>query len=281
MELKQFKKLLKELDEPYYDSKYLQIMLEKFYHKNFAEIKDMVSNYQITVTADDIQKFLDEKFIEEEPETLNRLIKRQKEYEEYMQSDEIKSGKWRETMFDNPWWADKKQIEEHCNRFADECTAARYSFEPFTLEYFHKYSNIVRKKALLLLSIIENIDNEEKEYEELRNKYDIVLNQNKEVAKEDFERLLVPTVYNIDKLISKVNDANNLSTYLTFKMSPFSLGREGISENEIYPSKSLQIVSIHDCHRPGNIPLSKRQKEELDRQMDASREACAKSLFGF
>lgn len=98
--------------------------------------------------------------------------------------------------------------------------------------------------------------------QDLITELDIQLDANGNISKEDIIRLITPTVYNIESLNKKVSKANDLSTYLTFKMSKHSLYKDGWSEEEIYPSSLLQIKNLYNDH--GFVPLSSKQKTELD-----------------
>ncbi len=251
MELQTFKKLLSELDEPYYDANVPLVILENFFHKSFPEIKDMINNLNVSVTSDEIRNFLDEKFDEENLEVKNRIIERQnKNYNAYIYEEQI-TDEW---------------IKDACERFSDDLIAERYNFSPFVLKYFNKYSDIMKKKVLQLLDIIEHIGDKNKKMKDIRKKYDIVL-KNKKISKTDIERLALPAIYNIQKLEEKTAQANNLDTYLNFKISPISLGREGILENEIYPNNNL------------DIPLSERQEKIKANGQMKSRKIIAKALM--
>ena len=140
MELQTFKKLLSELDEPYYDANVSLVILENFFHKSFPEIKDMINNLNVSVTSDEIRNFLDKKFDEENLEVENRIIERQnKNYNAYIYEEQI-TDEW---------------IKDACERFSDDLIAERYNFSPFVLKYFNKYSDIMKKKVLLNTLVIK------------------------------------------------------------------------------------------------------------------------------
>ena len=67
-------------------------------------------------------------------------------------------------------------------------------------------------------------------------------------------------------LEEKVEKANDLSTYLTFKMSKHSLHKDGWSESEVYPMSSLQTQSDMNDWRDDNVKLSKKQKINLKKE---------------
>ncbi len=78
--------------------------------------------------------------------------------------------------------------------------------------------------------------------------------------------------------MTTVYDINDLSTYLVFKESRYLLIRDGISESEIYPSKSLQIKDLLYDHIQGNIRLSKNQRKEINRQQIKSKKNFIKKI---
>lgn len=132
----------------------------------------------------------------------------------------------------------------------------------------------------MLLNIIEKIGNRDIiSIQNLITELDIQLDENGNISKEDIIRLITPTVYNIEKLNEKVAKANDLSTYLTFKMSKNSLHKYGWSEGEIYPSSSIQIKNLYYDHVRGNVPLSSNQKSELEQEQRRSMKKLAKMLI--
>lgn len=159
-------------------------------------------------------------------------------------------------------------------------SGGRYYFEPYTLEYFNKYSNIVRNKVLLLLNVVEKIGNRDTmSIQDLITELDIQLDESGNISRDDIIRLIIPTVYNIGVLNEKVSKANDLSTYFTFKMSKHSLYKDGCTEEEIYPSSSLQIKNLYYDHIRGNVPLSSTQRTELEQEQRRSMKKIAKILI--
>lgn len=246
----------------YYNPTYLVTILEDILGSKFEDIKSDVNGCIVSVTEKEIIEFLAKTFEEENPELKKRI--------------EASKPKRSGNMVD---WTEQ-DVKDWAQEFDDSLCAGRYSFSPYTLKYFNKYSSIVRNKAIVLLNMIEQLG--KKDYEPIQSlmiELDIVLNQNGEISKEDIIRLLTPTIYNIALLKHKVEEANNLSTYLTFKMSKHSLLREGISEGEIYPSKALQIKSLFYSHIEGNVPLSNKQEQELRQEELRSFTKCLGCLF--
>ena len=78
-----------------------------------------------------------------------------------------------------------------------------------------------------------------------------------------------------------MSEANDLSTYLNFKMSKDSLYKDGLSEGEIYPSTSLQIKSSFYGHVKGNVPLSSTQRDELKQERGKSMKKILEMLRNF
>ena len=139
----------------------------------------------------------------------------------------------------------------------------------------------MKNKINLLLNIIKHIGIKETvSIQDTLTNLDIILDQNGNILKKDIIRLIMPTIYNIDELDHKLSQANDLSTYLNFKMSELSLARDDISENEIYPPKTRQTKNLYGNFNKGNIPLSEHQKDELHKQLRKSMQKSAKSLLG-
>ncbi len=264
MENLNFESYFESTANKYYDPKYIVTILENILGNRLDDIKNEIHNTQIVVSKEQITEYLEKTFEEEDPE-----LKRRMESPKPKRSGNIGNGR----MTD-------EDIKTLSQEFVDSLSAGRYYFEPYTLEYFKRYSNIVRNKALLLLNIIEKIGNRDSlSIQDLMKELDIQLDENGNILKEDIIRLITPTVYNINELNEKVTKANDLSTYLTFKMSKHSLYRNDLSEGEIYPTESLQIKNLYYDHIKGNVPLSNNQKVELEDQERKSMKKIAKMLF--
>ena len=61
-------------------------------------------------------------------------------------------------------------------------------------------------------------------------------------------------------------------------MSKHSLYRDGWSEGEIYPTKSIFVRSIHSGDNYGNVPISNKQEQELREEFRKGARAAAKIL---
>lgn len=244
-----------------YDSIYLIKILEEILGKSFDEIRKDINDKKVTVTADEIKEYLEKRFIYENPDLYERIKKP------------------RPTLSQNPSeWKDG-DTKAYAKGFADELEAGRYYFEPYTLEYFNKYTDIVRNKINKLLDITNGLASKEvKPIKKTLNELDIKMDKDGKLSKDDIIRLIVPIVANINMLEEKVNKANNLSTYLTFKESKHSLYRDGWSESEIYPMSSLQTQSDMNDWRDDNIKLSDNQKILLKKRQEKSRKIIADIL---
>lgn len=245
----------------YYDASILVSILEKNLGKSLSEIKNDVNNAQISVTIDEIEEFLERTFQKENPGLKERIEKPKPRYNK---------------PFDE--WAEQ-DIKDSSQRFIDKISAGRYHFDSYTLEYFNRYTTIVRNKTLKLLNIIERIGTRQSiTIQDLLVEFDIQLDENGNITREDIIRLIKPTIQNVGELDEKITKANDLSTYLTFKMSKHSLYRDGWSEGEVYPTKSIFVKDLHNGYSYGNIPISSRQEQELNEELRKSSRKLAKIL---
>ena len=249
-------------DIKYYEPKIIITILEDILGKDLSTIKSDIEQLKINVDRKQIEDFLYKRFEEEEPEVKARL-------------ENPKSRKRSDNIVE---WT-QQDIEESSQRFGDELTAARYRFDSYTLDYFHKYSSVVRNKSKKILDIIEKIVNKDSTVVDLLIELDIQLDENGNITKEDIIRLISPFIHNYNQLVEKVNNANNLETYLTFKLSKHSLYRDGWSEGELYPTSSNQVKDLYRDYLPGNISLSINQKEILRAQRRTSMKKLVKNLL--
>lgn len=230
----------------YYDSKYIITILEGEMKSNLSDIKNKVNNAQIVVSKEEIQQYLKKEFEERDPELKVRIASRKRRKSN-------KNGRLSE-----------KELEEVAQEFVDDLSASRYRYEPFTLEYFKTYSDIVKNKALSLLDIIEKIGNKDTDtIKELISDLDIHLDENGNILKDDIIRLVIPTIYNITTLNERVTMANDLSTYLNIKTSREYLYKVGWNDEEIYPTKDLQVKDLDFDYLDGCVPLSPKQRDNL------------------
>ena len=108
----------------------------------------------------------------------------------------------------------------------------------------------------------------------------------------NFRRFIVTKgriTYYLEKVFERENSqlkrriesskANNLETYLTFKVSKHSLRRSGLTLEEIYPIESLQIKNLYYGHIKGNVLLLNEQRINSERQQKRNRKEIVKALL--
>ena len=251
-----------ENNSHYYNPKIMITILEDIFKRNIFDIERKIDSCYIHVNEDDIKDFLEQKLIEEDFELKQRIEAPKKKRSSNL-----------------AYWT-KEDVENSSQEFIDELSMQRYTFEPYTLEYFIRYTSIVRNKINELISIIKNLSTKKIDViEEELKRLDINLDENNDIHKSDIIRLIIPAMYNIKLLNDKVNEANNLETYLTFKMSRHSLYKEGFMENEIYPNQEIIIKSLEYDGCPGYVPLTDNQKQQLWDKRDKSIKIIAKILI--
>lgn len=147
----------------------------------------------------------------------------------------------------------------------DNLKLEKYTFEPYSLEYFKRNVMIYREKSLRLFYLITDIINSKKKdflansslIDQL-NRYDIKVDSSGNIYYSDIDRLVNPFVYNLDNMLEKLEEANSLNTYLNFHISKESIYEYGMDEDELYPDERLQLNEISD-NEDGFIPLSDKQ----------------------
>ena len=247
-------------NEKNYDSTYLVKILEEILGKSLNEIKKDINDKRIIVTSEQIKTYLKQKFIEEDPE-LKKRLERQKPLSS-------NASEWNE-----------EEREAYGKYIADRYTAKRYEFEPYTLEYFKKYTDIVRYKINQLLNIVSGLENKKvllikKELDNL----DIRISLDGKISKDDIIRIIVPIITNIKMLEEKTNEGNDLLTYLIVKKSKNDLYRAGLTESEIYPDPALQTQSYMNDWRNDNVKLSDNQKKKMKKRQDRNLKVVADIL---
>ena len=83
------------------------------------------------------------------------------------------------------------------------------------------------------------------------------------------ERLILKDINDlniINDLYKKVQEGNNLNTYLDFKISKEQLGRDGIFVEDLYPSEEIQVKDVTRGNLPEFIALTEKQKVELKKE---------------
>lgn len=245
-------------EDKYYDSKILTKILEDITGKSFKQILSDVNSSKISVTEEQIVEYLNNEFEKNDFELKQRIEKRNSEREK-RKNDSSQNN------FD---YENLKRLNEEdaAQEFADNLSASRYSFTPYTLKYYRKYTLILSNKLITLLGIVEKISLKRgEEIEEQLYDLDIILDGEGNISKSDIIRLIVPTIYNFNKLNEKIEKANDLSTYLTKKLTEQLLYKRGMSdESELYPSRAIQIKTLHGYDEVGTIPLTEYQKNEMN-----------------
>lgn len=214
----------------------IDIIKETLYeilHIKYKKLKKYIENISIKITNDDIKNYLTEKrnIDESRSEIINRY---------------------------NP-----VLIKQNC------------SLNPFAFHYYKKCINILKEKINKLLYIIDNIDNmfyeklsynKELEFNNYLLQFDIILDkENKLIKRKDAIRIITPILENIDMLKEIEEKANNLDSYIGFRLSDKSSIKYGLNENGIYPDIKLQnknisyFISVNSEY--GYIPLSDNQKK--------------------
>lgn len=223
----------------YCDCKHIILALEYVLNSNLDNIKKNVQGAKVNVTYEQINTYLNYMFLMEHLDVKKRIDNRNINNVSY------------------------KFIKKSSNDIQDDLISQKYTLEPYMLKYYKKYVDIVKRKSLLLLSMVENIGkNNLTLLKPLLNDLDIQVIDGK-ILKEDIVRIIEPMEYNYYLLAQKVKRANNLNTYLSEKISKETLFKAGISEDEIYPTLEIQVRNLDYDDLNGNIRLSERQEEVL------------------
>lgn len=219
------------------------------------EIINYIKNAKVQLTDEEIKKYLNERFEQD-----NHELKIRQEN--------------RKGLSKNPTEWTEEDIENASQRFVDDLASAKYKYDPYTLEYFKKYIDILKEKSLSLFEIVNKIQNialgkinDENEIKQIIDsllEYDIKILENGNIYYQDMIRLLTPLIENVLALKEKVESANNFETYLNFSVSKHSLYRDGFTEDDIYPRKALQ-VKLYGFEK-GYIRLSDMQKEKIQEE---------------
>ena len=249
-------------DNKYYEPKMIITYLENILKKDFNSIKTYVDSSGINASKEQIEMFLEKKFMEENPE-LKEIIESPK----YVRSKEL--GKM-----------SHEDLLNESREIVDSIAIGRYMFEPYTLKYFHKYVEILKCKINKLFDIIQCIGTRNtSSIDYILTDLDVVLDDNGNILGSDIIRLIEPTIYNIEVLSNKIKDANDLNTYLSFKMSEESICANGFLESEIYPSMDLQIKSLFFYFNDGYVSLTEKQKESIRQKDDENVKTFIKTML--
>ena len=226
------------------------IIIDKFkLGMSFNELKRFIEECEISVTKDEIKKFLDKKRSEN---YIGLKVNSKNNGSSILIQEDTTSEELEKTV--------KDALNYQC------C-----SFDPYTLEYFKKYVAILKVKCSNLLKILDYLD-KRKSMEISKDEWkalvdlDIHVNEEGNVYCEDINRLCEAIIYNINDLYKKVQEVNNLNTYLDFKISKEQLGRDGIFGEDLYPSEEIQVKDVTRGNLPEFIALTEKQKVELKKE---------------
>lgn len=246
-----------ENSDIYYDSSVLIKCIEERYDQEFANVRKFVNCLELAVTENLIEGFLNEMLLFENPDLKKRIDSPKK----------VRSNKNSELS--------DEDVKIAAQEFADSISIKRYKLDPNTLFYFSNYISILKDKINKLLNIIESIGNKNIEnIKDILEDLDIILDQKGNILGTDVSRLLDATFYNINELCEMLGKANDLYTYLDFKLPSSGNYLDGV-----YPSKDLQVKNGHASYYKGNVALSERQEEQLKNE-ERQFVKVAKRIFG-
>lgn len=251
-----------DTSDKYYDAKYIIHVLEDMLEMSIPSIKERVKSSNVTVTEYQIRIFLIDTLAKENPYLEARLENPRKNIDLVT--------------------CTQQDILESYQNFRDDLDFARYDYEPYTLKYYKKYIRRLKYRISKLLYIIENIGI--KNYNAIQDDLldlDIILDSNNNILKSDIIRLITPTIYNIEKLEEKTNEANNLSTYLTNKISLHDPDKNGRLGEGRYPSKTLQMKNLFYCDLNGYVNLTEKQKQECKKLDNKITKVLVDDLFSY
>lgn len=212
--------------------------------KSFDETREFINNAEVKLSEEEIKKYLVDKLMDEEPDLGRRVQKRSNRNNTRTRNS-------------------KEMIKE----FIDDLAISAYSFDPFAIEYFNHYIDILKKKILKMLSILDQVeDKNNEEIYELLEDLDISINGERQIKCEDAERLTHAILYNISNLLIKLNEANKLETYFEFKISKDKLYRDGLDENDLYPSEKIQEKDLLVGDDKQFISLTDKQIEMIKKK---------------
>ena len=210
---------------------------------NYNEIKKFVEECEITISKEEIINYLNEKKREEHPELISNKKNTELSKEENNALDPAR-------------------------RFVNGLINAHYIFDPYTFEYFKKYTSILKEKCLKLFHLLECLcqnksgDITDSEWQEIIN-LDININEEWNIYRDDINRISEAFIYNINDLYEKIEKGNDPETYLKFKLSKEKMGRDGVLDSDLYPSKEIQAKDIILEDYKQYIAFTENQKNKI------------------
>ena len=153
-----------------------------------------------------------------------------------------------------------KQEVEALNIDVTEEEIKRVEGNTHYLEYFKRYTDILKTKCNVLLTLIEKITEKDTvSIEKQLKQLDVQMNDQGKILYPDVIRLLSPTMYNINHLKFMIERANNIESYMTDELVSIAILTSG--EVGMYPQTVLQMKNVVYESIPGYIPLSNRQQK--------------------
>ena len=120
----------------YYDPRIMINILEDYAGKNYSDIKNDVLNSNVLVTDKEIVNFLNQQFLDYNPDVMKR----------------VNDGDLKHANSDKLFGEEQlTYLKRHSSCLEDYLMVRRYTFEPYSLEYFKEYISIVKTKLLCLL----------------------------------------------------------------------------------------------------------------------------------
>lgn len=150
-------------------------------------------------------------------------------------------------------------------KFIFDFNNLKYEYEPYTLYYYKKTINSLKRRCFKFVKLIESIVNKDTNKEELQ-RYDITIDSEGNILSTDILRIINPFLYNLKTLIDKTVEANELNTYIYHKINKQILEIEGIKEQDLYPKDELQPSDKKyiPLDVNGYIPYTNKQKIEKE-----------------
>lgn len=234
-------------DEGYFIPPHIiqKILFDKL---KLSDAEQFVNEASITITEDEIKEFLDKSKNKKESDLKQKLEK---------QLEILKHSCY-----------DEKEV---CKLVDCMTTTDKYSFEPYSLQYFKTYTFILKEKCQTLFSVLNDINRckSEKLSEEANQRLldlDFHINSKGNIHFKDAERLADAIIYNVKDLKEKIKVGNNPKTYLTFKLSKHILMKNDVWESEIYPSRKIQIKDRYHARMKQFIALSETQEMQVQEE---------------
>lgn len=204
----------------------------------------------------DPKKF-EEDILKETGLNLNQIEEKLSTYDVLLPEDKIK-----EYLIERRKKVDKKIAEDPNEQFINKVILdMKYNYEPYTYYYYKKKINILKNKCYKFIDIIKNLMNNTLD-DKITEELDINKNEWGYMSNVDYERILKPFIFNFKVLVQLMLEANELSTYENRKVSLDHLYRNGLSEQDLYPSEELQ-VRHNEFNIGGYIPLTEKQEAKF------------------